>query len=197
MSSSAPSAPPRVPIGENFRFGHKAQGDPPLLSADGRFSQVVHPLLEVDGEIVSSSHIRGLLLAGEVAEANVCSAPGSSCAARSSTATSAAASSVSRPPTSCPTRPSPAQGTASSVLAERSCAAAPRRQHRRAAHLQNRTRRADRGLHPRLRRRPLRNRSAPALPRAPARRATLPGPAALIEQMRLDVERTREIAGEG
>jgi riboflavin kinase/FMN adenylyltransferase len=30
----------------------------------------VHPLLEVDGEIVSSSHIRGLLLAGEVAEAN-------------------------------------------------------------------------------------------------------------------------------
>jgi riboflavin kinase/FMN adenylyltransferase len=29
----------------------------------------VHPLLEVDGEIVSSSHIRGLLLAGEVAEA--------------------------------------------------------------------------------------------------------------------------------
>ena len=31
---------------------------------------VVHPLLEVDGEIVSSSHIRGLVLAGELAEAN-------------------------------------------------------------------------------------------------------------------------------
>ena len=30
----------------------------------------MHPLLEVDGEIVSSSHIRGLVLAGEVAEAN-------------------------------------------------------------------------------------------------------------------------------
>jgi riboflavin kinase / FMN adenylyltransferase len=30
----------------------------------------VHPLLEVDGEIVSSSHIRGLVLAGEVAEAD-------------------------------------------------------------------------------------------------------------------------------
>jgi riboflavin kinase/FMN adenylyltransferase len=30
----------------------------------------VHRLLEVDGEVVSSSHIRGLLLAGEVAEAN-------------------------------------------------------------------------------------------------------------------------------
>ena len=58
-----------VAIGENFRFGHKAQGDPRLLAADERFTTVVHPLLEVDGEIVSSSHIRGLVLAGEVAEA--------------------------------------------------------------------------------------------------------------------------------
>ena len=49
----------QVAIGENFRFGHRAQGDPPLLAADGRFETVVHPLLEVDGEIVSSSHIRG------------------------------------------------------------------------------------------------------------------------------------------
>jgi riboflavin kinase / FMN adenylyltransferase len=60
----------RVAIGENFRFGHKAQGDPRLLGADGRFETAVHPLLEVDGEIVSSSHIRGLVLAGEVSEAN-------------------------------------------------------------------------------------------------------------------------------
>jgi riboflavin kinase/FMN adenylyltransferase len=60
----------QVAVGENFRFGHKAQGDTRLLAADGRFSTVVHPLLEVDGEIVSSSHIRGLVLAGEVAEAN-------------------------------------------------------------------------------------------------------------------------------
>ncbi len=60
----------RVSIGENFRFGHRAQGDPALLAADGRFETVVHPLLEIDGEIVSSSHIRGLLQAGEVAEAN-------------------------------------------------------------------------------------------------------------------------------
>jgi riboflavin kinase / FMN adenylyltransferase len=60
----------RVAIGENFRFGHKAQGDPGLLAADTRFATVVYPLLEVAGEIVSSSHIRGLLLAGEVAEAN-------------------------------------------------------------------------------------------------------------------------------
>jgi riboflavin kinase/FMN adenylyltransferase len=60
----------QVAIGENFRFGHQALGDPRLLAADKRFETVVHPLLEVDGEIVSSSHIRGLLLAGEVAEAN-------------------------------------------------------------------------------------------------------------------------------
>jgi riboflavin kinase / FMN adenylyltransferase len=59
----------RVAIGENFRFGHKAQGDPRLLAADGRFATVVHTLLEVDGEIVSSSHIRGLVLAGEVDQA--------------------------------------------------------------------------------------------------------------------------------
>jgi riboflavin kinase/FMN adenylyltransferase len=60
----------QVSVGENFRFGHKAQGDSRLLAADPRFTTVVHPLLEVDGEIVSSSHIRGLVLAGEVANAN-------------------------------------------------------------------------------------------------------------------------------
>jgi riboflavin kinase/FMN adenylyltransferase len=60
----------QVSVGENFRFGRKAQGDPELLSADGRFETVVHPLLEIDGEIVSSSHIRGLVLAGELAQAN-------------------------------------------------------------------------------------------------------------------------------
>ena len=56
----------RVSVGENFRFGHRAAGDPGLLAADGRFETRVVPLVEVDGEIVSSSHIRGLVLAGEV-----------------------------------------------------------------------------------------------------------------------------------
>ncbi len=60
----------RVSIGENFRFGNRAKGDPALLAADGRFETAVHPLLEIDGEIVSSSHIRGLLGAGDVVEAN-------------------------------------------------------------------------------------------------------------------------------
>jgi riboflavin kinase / FMN adenylyltransferase len=56
----------RVAVGENFRFGHKAQGDTNLLRADGRFAVHVEPLHEVDGEIVSSSHIRGLVLGGAV-----------------------------------------------------------------------------------------------------------------------------------
>jgi riboflavin kinase/FMN adenylyltransferase len=60
----------RVSVGENFRFGNRAHGDPELLAGDGRFETIVHPLLEVDGEVVSSSHIRGLLLAGEVGKAN-------------------------------------------------------------------------------------------------------------------------------
>ncbi len=60
----------RVAIGENFRFGNRAQGDPRMLEADERFETVVHPLLEMDGEIVSSTHIRGLVLAGDVSEAN-------------------------------------------------------------------------------------------------------------------------------
>lgn len=59
----------RVAVGENFRFGHKAQGTPALLAGDGRFETVVQPLLEVEGEVVSSSHIRGLVAAGEVAKA--------------------------------------------------------------------------------------------------------------------------------
>jgi riboflavin kinase / FMN adenylyltransferase len=55
-----------VSVGENFRFGHKAQGDAALLSSDARFETRVVPLLEVDGEVVSSSHIRGLVSGGAV-----------------------------------------------------------------------------------------------------------------------------------
>jgi riboflavin kinase/FMN adenylyltransferase len=58
-----------VSVGENFRFGNRAKGDPQMLAEDERFSTRVVPLLEVDGEIVSSSHIRGLVLAGEVEQA--------------------------------------------------------------------------------------------------------------------------------
>jgi riboflavin kinase/FMN adenylyltransferase len=56
----------RVSVGENFRFGHKAQGDTDLLRADPRFETRIAELVEVDGEVVSSSHIRGLVLGGAV-----------------------------------------------------------------------------------------------------------------------------------
>jgi riboflavin kinase/FMN adenylyltransferase len=56
----------QVSVGENFRFGHRAQGTVGLLAGDERFVTRVAPLVEVDGEIVSSSHIRGLVAAGEV-----------------------------------------------------------------------------------------------------------------------------------
>jgi riboflavin kinase / FMN adenylyltransferase len=59
-----------VAVGENFRFGARAQGDTALLRADPRFETRVEALFEVDGEIVSSSHIRGLLLGGAVDYAN-------------------------------------------------------------------------------------------------------------------------------
>jgi riboflavin kinase/FMN adenylyltransferase len=58
-----------VSVGENFRFGHRAAGDADMLARDGRFQTRVVPLVELDGEIVSSSHIRGLVLAGEVEKA--------------------------------------------------------------------------------------------------------------------------------
>jgi riboflavin kinase/FMN adenylyltransferase len=55
-----------VSVGENFRFGRGAAGDPALLAADGRFATRVVDLVELDGEVISSSHIRALVLAGEV-----------------------------------------------------------------------------------------------------------------------------------
>jgi riboflavin kinase / FMN adenylyltransferase len=66
----------RVSVGENFRFGHRAAGDPGTLAADPRFETRVVPLVEVDGEIVSSSHVRALVQAGEVdAAARMLGAP--------------------------------------------------------------------------------------------------------------------------
>jgi riboflavin kinase/FMN adenylyltransferase len=56
----------RVAVGENFRFGHRAQGDTALLRAQTAFETRVEPLVEVAGEVASSSHVRGLVLAGEV-----------------------------------------------------------------------------------------------------------------------------------
>jgi riboflavin kinase / FMN adenylyltransferase len=58
-----------VSVGENFRFGKAARGTPEFLGEHDAFETRVVPLVEVAGETVSSSHIRGLVAAGEVAKA--------------------------------------------------------------------------------------------------------------------------------
>jgi riboflavin kinase / FMN adenylyltransferase len=60
----------RVSVGENFRFGHKAEGDADLLRRQDAFEARIVPLVELDGEIVSSTHIRGLVVAGDLEKAN-------------------------------------------------------------------------------------------------------------------------------
>ena len=58
--------------GFNFHFGHKASGDVSLLTQLGQelgFEVVVYPELRVRGDAVSSSRIRELIEAGEVARA--------------------------------------------------------------------------------------------------------------------------------
>src|SRR4051812_44103054 len=55
-----------VSVGENFRFGKGARGDADFLSARPEFETRVVPLVEVEGETVSSSQIRALVAAGEV-----------------------------------------------------------------------------------------------------------------------------------
>jgi riboflavin kinase/FMN adenylyltransferase len=61
-----------VSVGENFRFGTGARGDPEMLAAHREFETRVIPLVEVDGETVSSSRIRALIAAGEMAAATRC-----------------------------------------------------------------------------------------------------------------------------
>ncbi len=62
----------RVSVGENFRFGAKAKGDPTMLAAHPEFETRVTPLVEVDGETVSSTRIRALVAAGDMVGARHC-----------------------------------------------------------------------------------------------------------------------------
>lgn len=62
----------QVSVGENFRFGSKAKGDPAMLEARPEFQTRVVPLVEVDGETVSSTRIRALVAAGEMEAARRC-----------------------------------------------------------------------------------------------------------------------------
>ena len=61
-----------VVVGEDFRFGHKAAGDVPLLAKLGEkyeFSAEGLPLLGDDGTTITSTYIRELLIDGDVAAA--------------------------------------------------------------------------------------------------------------------------------
>ena len=112
-------------------------------------SRASSPLVEVEGEIVSSTHIRGLVVAGDLGRPTASSARRSSCAAWSCTATSAAARSATRPPTSSPTTTlypghgvyacRARRGTARALVAGGG-------QRRRAPDVRHRPRRARRGL---------------------------------------------------
>jgi riboflavin kinase / FMN adenylyltransferase len=62
----------RVSVGENFRFGKRAKGDPKMLAARSEFETRVVPLVEVDGETVSSTRVRALVAAGDVEGAMRC-----------------------------------------------------------------------------------------------------------------------------
>ena len=62
----------QVSVGENFRFGAKAKGDPAMLESRSEFATRIVPLVEVDGETVSSTRIRALVAAGEMEAARRC-----------------------------------------------------------------------------------------------------------------------------
>ncbi len=62
----------QVSVGENFRFGARAKGDPAMLASHSEFETRVVPLVEVDGETVSSTRIRALIAAGDMVGARHC-----------------------------------------------------------------------------------------------------------------------------
>jgi riboflavin kinase/FMN adenylyltransferase len=62
----------KVSVGENFRFGAKARGDAAMLRSRPEFETRVLPLVEVDGETVSSTRIRAHVAAGDLRDARRC-----------------------------------------------------------------------------------------------------------------------------
>ena len=58
-----------VRVGENFRFGRRAEGNSDTLKADSRFKTVVADLIGAEGALISSSAIRDLVRAGDVKSA--------------------------------------------------------------------------------------------------------------------------------
>lgn len=59
----------RIVVGEDFRFGHERQGDVDLLLAAGGWEVDVVAPTRAGGEVVSSTRIRNLLLAGRIEDA--------------------------------------------------------------------------------------------------------------------------------
>jgi len=62
----------QVAVGENFRFGTGAKGTPEMLAAHPEFETRIVPLVEQGGETVSSSRIRALVAAGDMTRAREC-----------------------------------------------------------------------------------------------------------------------------
>lgn len=59
----------KVVVGENFTYGHKAAGNVESLKAHAEFETIVLELAPTDGEVVSSTRIRKLIIEGNVEKA--------------------------------------------------------------------------------------------------------------------------------
>ena len=59
----------KVVVGKNFTYGHKAAGNIESLMKHPEFETVVLELAPIDGEVVSSTRIRKLIVAGNVEKA--------------------------------------------------------------------------------------------------------------------------------
>jgi riboflavin kinase/FMN adenylyltransferase len=62
----------KVSIGENFHFGAQAKGDAAMLAHRREFETRVLPMVEIDGDTVSSTRIREQVERGEMRAARRC-----------------------------------------------------------------------------------------------------------------------------
>ena len=82
---------------ENFRFGKSAKGTAEFLASHDEFETRIVSLVEAEGETISSSHIRGLVAAGEVRKRPSSWALRSSSKARSCAANASAVAKLGMP----------------------------------------------------------------------------------------------------
>ena len=148
-----------VSVGENFRFGNRAKGDTELLRAQDAFATRVAELVEVDGEIVSSTpHPRARL--GRRGRRRAARFLGAPFQMRGTVAHGDKRGRTLGFPTANLVPDSalvvPDHGIYACRAAGRRRAPDRRRQRRRAADVPDRPRPARRGVPARLRRRPLR-----------------------------------------